>query len=102
MITSFALISIKYKSYTAVISLACFSSAIHSFNSFRLATGSILGIMVLIFYLQKITNNDTRYALVVSILIILCLGINLKKSENEVGGRGGSPQIKGGVSLILF
>jgi len=69
--------------YCAVISLACFSSAIHSFNSFRLATGSILGIMVLIFYLQKITNNDTRYALVVSILIILCLGINLKKSENN-------------------
>lgn len=69
--------------YCAVISLACYSSAIHSLNSFRLATGSILGILVLIFYLQKITNNDTRYALVTSILLILCLGINLKKSENN-------------------
>ena len=69
--------------YCAIISLACYSSAVHSLNSFRLATGSILGILVLIFYLQKITNSETRYALVTSILLVLCLGINLKKSENN-------------------
>ena len=69
--------------YCAVISLACYSTAIHSLNSFRLATGSILGIFALIFFLQKITNKDTKYSLVVSILLILFLGINFKKSENN-------------------
>ncbi len=73
----------EYLVYISIISLCSFSSAIHSLNSFRLVTGSFIGILILIFFLSKIKNSDTKNVISLSIIIILCLGINFKKSENN-------------------
>jgi len=73
----------EYLIYFSVISIVSFSSAIHSLNSFRLATGSIIGILILIYFIDKIKNSDTRNFVTLSLIVILCLGINFKKSENN-------------------
>tara|TARA_B100001057_G_scaffold239402_1_gene239651 strand:+ start:3718 stop:5187 length:1470 start_codon:yes stop_codon:yes gene_type:complete len=73
----------KYLIYISMISISSFSTAIHSLNSFRLATGSIFGIFILIYFLNKIINVDTKKIISISIILILCLGINFKKSENN-------------------
>lgn len=73
----------EYLVYISMLSLGSFSSAIHSLNSFRLATGAFIGIFILIFFLNKIKNTDTQKIISFSIIIILCLGINFKKSENN-------------------
>ena len=73
----------EYLVYISMLSLGSYSSAIHSLNSFRLATGAFIGIFVLIFFLNKIKNTETQKIISFSIIIILCLGINFKKSENN-------------------
>tara|TARA_A100001015_G_scaffold127154_1_gene140929 strand:- start:1072 stop:2610 length:1539 start_codon:yes stop_codon:yes gene_type:complete len=73
----------EYLIYISIISISSFSSAVHVINSFRLVTGSIIGIFILIFFLNKIKNFETKKIISFSILIILCLGINFKKSENN-------------------
>ena len=72
-----------YLIYYSVISLCAFSSAIHSLNSFRLATGSILGLISLIYFINKLKSEETKKIILLSIIIFLSLGINFKKSENN-------------------
>ena len=48
-----------------------------------MATGSILGLISLIYFINKIKNEETKKILSLSIIIFLCLGINFKKSENN-------------------
>lgn len=73
----------EYLVYISLISISSFSSAIHALNSFRLATGVIVGIFILIHFLKKIKNIETMNIVSLSLIILLCLGINLKKSENN-------------------
>lgn len=73
----------EYLIYISMISISSFSTAIHSLNSFRLATGAIIGIFILIYFLDKIKNSETKKIISFSIIIILSLGINFKKSENN-------------------
>ena len=73
----------EYLIYFSMISISAFSAAIHSLNSFRLATGSIIGVLILIYFIDKIKNSETKNIVMFSFIIILCLGINLKKSENN-------------------
>ena len=73
----------EYLIYISIISIGSFSSAIHSINSFRLVTGSFIGILIFIFFLNKIKNFETRKIISLSVIIFLCLGINFKKSENN-------------------
>ena len=63
--------------------MCAFSSAIHSLNSFRLATGSILGLFALIYFINRLKKEETKKMILLSIIIFLCLGINFKKSENN-------------------
>ncbi len=67
----------------SVISLCSFSSAIHSLNSFRLATGSIIGLFALIYLINRLKKEETKKMILLSIIIFLSLGINFKKSENN-------------------
>jgi hypothetical protein len=62
-----------------MISISAFSATIHSLNSFRLATGSIIGVLILIYFIDKIKNSETKNIVMFGFIIILCLGINLKK-----------------------
>ena len=73
----------EYLIYFSMISISAFSAAIHSLNSFRLATGSIIGVLILIYFIDKIKNSETKNIVMLGFIIILCLGINLKKSENN-------------------
>ena len=73
----------KYLINYSIISLCAFSSAIHSLNSFRLATGSILGLFALIYFINRLKKEETKKMILLSIIIFLCLGINFKKSENN-------------------
>ena len=73
----------KYLIYISLISISSFSTTIHSLNSFRLATSAIIGVMVLIYFLNKIKDFETQKIISISIIVILCLGINFKKSENN-------------------
>ncbi len=73
----------EYLIYISLISISSFSSAIHSLNSFRLATGVIIGIFILIYFLKKIKDIETTKIVSLSIIVLLCLGINFKKSENN-------------------
>ena len=66
-----------------MISISAFSATIHSLNSFRLATGSIIGVLILIYFIDKIKNSETKNIVMFGFIIILCLGINFKKSENN-------------------
>jgi hypothetical protein len=73
----------EYLIYFSMISISAFSATIHSLNSFRLATGSIIGVLILIYFIDKIKNSETKNIVMFGFIIILCLGINLKKSENN-------------------
>jgi len=73
----------EYLIYFSMIAISAFSMPIHSLNSFRLATGSIVGILILIYFIDKIRNSETKNVVIFSFVVILCLGINLKKSENN-------------------
>lgn len=73
----------EYLVYISLISISSFSSAIHALNSFRLATGAIIGIFILIHFLKKIKNIESTKIISLSLIVLLCLGVNLKKSENN-------------------
>ena len=73
----------EYLIYFSMISISAFSATIHSLNSFRLATGSIIGVLILIYFIDKIKNSETKNIVMFGFIIILCLGINFKKSENN-------------------
>ncbi len=69
--------------FPAIISILYISTTIHAINSFRFATGTFIGIIILIYYLEKIKKIETKIILSSFIILFLSLGLNFKKSENN-------------------
>jgi len=69
--------------FPSIISILYISTTIHAINSFRFATGTFIGIITLIYYLNKIKETDTKLILTSFLILFLSLGVNFKKNENN-------------------
>lgn len=69
--------------FPSIISILYISTTIHAINSFRFATGTFIGIITLIYYLNKIRETDTKLILTSFLILFLSLGVNFKKNENN-------------------
>ena len=73
----------EYFFFISLISVLYIATTIHAINSFRFVTGVFIGIIILIYHINKIKSLETKYILISFIIFFLSLSINFKKSENN-------------------
>ena len=86
----------------SLFSIALYLTAIVQMGVFKLATGTVIGIIIIYYLISKIKSLETRYILNTLIILYLVLGFEFGKSPSNLNYPNYRPKFKDSFNTIEF
>ena len=97
---------LNYQDFLLVIvslfSITLYLTAIYNVGVFKLATGTVVGIIVIYYLISKIKSPETRYILNTLIILYLVLGLEFGKSPSNLTYPNYRPKFKNDLNTMEF